>query len=61
VSAFFVALLASIGLSTWAYTKLQNKTGYGNGKNALSGTAVVFVISFVVIFTIMHMVMGHSA
>ncbi len=52
MSAFFVALLFALGAGTWIYTKLQQKTGYGNSKGALKGAAVAAVIAFVVVFTL---------
>ena len=48
MNAFSVALLFSLGAGTWVYTKLQQKTGYGNSKGALKGAATVAGISFVV-------------
>ena len=52
MKAAILALLVSISVSTWAYTKLQNHTGYGNAKTTIKGAGLVFVISFVVVFTI---------
>lgn len=54
MSAGLVAFLASLGVATWVYTKLRNRTGAGNNQSAYIGAAVVFVICFVVIFTIGH-------
>ena len=48
MNAFLVALLFSLGAGTRVYTKLQQKTGYGNSKGALKGAATVAGISFVV-------------
>ena len=56
MTAGVIALLAALGGGTWVYTKLQNKTGYGNSKSALTGAVVVAVLLFVVLFTILHMV-----
>lgn len=55
MSAVLVAFLASLGGSVWIFTKLQDKTGSGNYKNALIGTLVVFVILFIVVFTLFKM------
>ncbi|MFZ1249747.1 MAG: hypothetical protein WAQ24_05515 [Candidatus Saccharimonadales bacterium] len=52
MNAFLVALLFSGGVATWVYTKLQQKTGYGNSKTALKGAAVAGGIAFAVLFTI---------
>lgn len=57
MSAALVALLVAVGSATWAYTKLQNKTGYGNNRSAIIGAGVVFVIAFIVIFSLGHLVL----
>lgn len=57
MSAFVVALLAAIGGGTWVFTKLQNKTGYGNSKSALQGAAIAGVGLFILVFTIGLMVL----
>jgi hydrogenase-4 membrane subunit HyfE len=54
MSALF-ALIASFSVSVWIFTKLQNKTGYGNNKNAMIGAAVVFVLGFIVIFSLANL------
>jgi hypothetical protein len=57
MSAALIAFLFSVGASTWVFTKLQNKTGYGNNKSAFTGAAVVFVIAFILLFTLSHMLL----
>jgi hypothetical protein len=52
VKAAILALIISISVSVWSYTKLQNHTGYGNAKTTIKGAALVFVITYVVAFTI---------
>ncbi|MEJ0072772.1 MAG: hypothetical protein WDN27_01620 [Candidatus Saccharibacteria bacterium] len=54
MTAALLALLIAGGASVWIFTKLQNHTGYGNSKNAAVGAGVVFVIGFLVVFTIAH-------
>lgn len=54
MSAALIAFLFSIGTSTWVFVKLHGKTGYGNSQSAFIGAGVVFVIAFIVIFTLMH-------
>lgn len=58
MSAFFVALLCSVGAATWLYTKLQRRTGYGNSGSALKGAAIAGVIVFLVILTIGKTILG---
>lgn len=57
MSAAFIAVLVSLGVATWVYDKLRNKTGYGNNRSAVIGAAVVFVLAFIVIFSLSHMIL----
>ena len=57
MKAAFIALVAAVSISVWSYTKLQSHTGYGNASTTAKGTAIVFVISFIVVFTIGLMVL----
>ena len=57
MNAALLALLISISGSVWVFTKLQNKTGYGNNQSAFIGSAVTFVLGFIVIFSLAHMVL----
>lgn len=57
MNAFFIALLLSVGAATWIYTKLQQRTGYGNGGSALKGAAVAGGIVFVVTLSIASLVL----
>jgi hypothetical protein len=54
VSAGVLAFIVALSSSVWVFTKLQNKTGYGNNSNAIKGAAVVFIIAFIVVFTLAH-------
>ena len=56
MSAFYVALLASLGISTWIFTKLQGRTGYGNSKSALTASGIAFILVFLIVFTVYRMV-----
>lgn len=57
MSAALLALLVAGGCSVWVYTKLQNRTGYSNNKSAIQGSAVVFIVGFIVVLTIARMVL----
>jgi len=57
MSAFITALLLSLGAGTWIYTKLQNKTGYGNSKSAFMGALISGIVIFVVVLTVALMVL----
>ncbi|GEM_PF-807110 len=50
--AALVAFIAAVAISAWSYTKLQNRAGYGNTKTVITGTAAIFGITFIVVFTI---------
>lgn len=52
MSPFIVALLTAIGGGTWVYTKLQQKTGYGNSTSAIKGAAIAGLGIFIVVLTI---------
>ncbi len=49
-TAFFTALLFALGAGTWIYTKLQQRTGYGNSRSAAQGAAISAVLLFVIVF-----------
>jgi hypothetical protein len=49
--AVLLAFIAAISAATWFYTKLQQKTGYGNSTNAIKGAAIAGGIVFVVVLT----------
>jgi hypothetical protein len=52
MSAALIAFLVALGSSVWTYTKLQNRTGYGNNQAAIKGAAIVFIVALVVVFTL---------
>jgi hypothetical protein len=58
MNAVLVAFLMALGASVWVFTKLQDRTGYGNQKSALTGAGVSFVLIFLVVFTLAHMTMS---
>ncbi len=57
MGAFITALLLSLGAGTWIYTKLQNKTGYGNSKSAFMGALISGIVIFVVVLTVALMIL----
>jgi len=58
MKASILALVVSISVTTWAYIKLQNHTGYGNASTTVKGAILVFVITFVVVFTLGQIILG---
>lgn len=46
----FTASLLAIGTGTWIFTKLQNKTGYGNSQSAIVGAVVSGLLVFLVVY-----------
>jgi hypothetical protein len=57
MSAALLALMMAAGSSVWVYTKLQDRTGYGNNKNAAIGAAAVFALLFIIILTLAKMLL----
>lgn len=55
MSAWIIALMTAVGVSAWAYSKLQQRTGYGNSRNALIGAATTGVITFIVLYMLAKM------
>ena len=47
---FLTSLLLSVGAATWVYTKLQQRTGYGNSRNAIIGATLVGLLLFSVVY-----------
>lgn len=47
---FLTSLLLSVGAATWVYTKLQQRTGYGNSRNAIIGAALMGLLLFSVVY-----------
>lgn len=52
------ALILSLGASTWIYTQVQRRVGYGNSKQALKAAVIAGVICFVVVLTIGMTLLG---
>ena len=50
--ALLVALVAAVGISCWSFVKLQQRSGHGNAQMALKATSLIFIIVFLVVFTI---------
>lgn len=56
--AFLLALIISVCAGVWIYTKLNQRTGYGNGANAAKGAAIAGAGIFVVMFSIGLLMFG---
>lgn len=52
---FFTAFLLAVGGGTWTYTKLQQRTGYGNSKNAIIGAVVAAFAIFLLMYLSLHL------
>jgi len=50
MSPFLIAFFIALGAGAWIFAKLQQKTGYGNGRTTWTGT----IISIVAIFTVVY-------
>lgn len=51
-NVFLTTLLLSVGVGTWVYAKLSQRSGYGNNQNALLGAAVAAGLAFLVALSI---------
>jgi hypothetical protein len=59
MKSLLLALVIAISVSLWSYTKLQNHTGYGNAKTTIKGAGLVFIMAFIIVFTIGQFVLFH--
>jgi hypothetical protein len=60
VNAFVVAFIFSLGAGAWIYSKVAQRTGYGNNQSALMVTGIAFVLIFFVVFITARMLLGGS-
>jgi Co/Zn/Cd efflux system component len=60
MSSWLIALMFSIGASTWIFSKLQQRTGYGNNQSALIGAAVSGVIIFIITYILFNIIVPAS-
>jgi hypothetical protein len=52
MKAVLIAFVVALSVSVWSYTKLQRQAGQGNAKSTLQGVALIFVLTFIVVFTL---------
>ena len=52
MSTWVIAVFAALGASAWFFTKLQDRTGRGNNRAAVTGGIVAFVVVFIVVLTL---------
>lgn len=52
---FLISLFAALGAGAWAYSYLQQRTGYGNSKNAILGGGLVAVGVFIIFYLTMRL------
>lgn len=50
MTPFLIATFISLGAGAWIFTKLQQKTGYGNGRTAWTGTILSVIAIFLFIY-----------
>jgi hypothetical protein len=53
MSSVAIAFLFAIGVSGWAYSKMERRVGAVNMKSILTTVAAAFIITFVIIFTLL--------
>lgn len=47
---FLTSLFVAVGAGTWIYTRLQQRTGYGNSQNAIVGAGLAAAGLFLVMY-----------
>ncbi|TAH36598.1 hypothetical protein EYC59_00255 [Candidatus Saccharibacteria bacterium] len=52
IKAFLLGLIISVCAGVWIFTKLNQRTGYGNGASAAKGAAIAGALIFVIVFSI---------
>ena len=52
---FLTSLVIAIGGGTWIYSRLQQRTGYGNNRSAIIGAALAAVGIFTVLYLTMRL------
>jgi hypothetical protein len=52
VSKLLLSLLIAICGGVFIYTRLQQRTGYGNSRSAAQGAAITALIIFVLVFSL---------
>ena len=57
MSTALLALLVAGATGVWIYTKLNERTGYGNSSSAIRGAAVSALIIFIVVFSLAHLLL----
>lgn len=55
-----ISLIVAIGIAGFAYSKLSQRTGYGNTKSILPTIGVIFGVSWIVGYTLLHFVLHLS-
>lgn len=51
-----IAFLVSLSAGVWVYTKLNQRTGYGNNSGAVKGAVMSALIVFLVVLTVGWMI-----
>jgi hypothetical protein len=50
MTPFLIAFFIALGAGAWIFTKLQQKTGYGNGRTTWTGTIISVLVIFFVVY-----------
>jgi hypothetical protein len=59
-SSAVVALIFSLGVSTWIFTKIQRQAGVGNAKSSLIMAGLCFGTLFLIVFMTLSTFMHHN-
>lgn len=52
------AVFFGAGVAAWMYSKMGRRLGYGNTQNVTIMVAVVFVLTTIIFWTILHFFLG---
>ncbi len=52
-----IALILATGVAGFAFTKLGRRAGYGNQQSIYGVTAISFVFTFIIVFTVLHFIL----
>jgi len=56
----WIAIFLAVGITTFAYTKLNRRAGYGNTKSIIPSLIAIFFIVLIVVYTLLRFVLNFS-
>ncbi len=56
----WIALFLAVGTTTFVYTKLSRRAGYGNTQSIIPSLIAIFFIVLIVVYTLLRFVLNFS-